>query len=227
MFGAIRRVANSVRSRLPVRPRAYWTERHAARGAALSAPGHIDLSEQENARDYETKRERLSAVLNDVVPDRAKRRNLLDAGCGSGQMFPVWLDLGFRVSAIDFAPSALAIAKSPQVRITAGDITSLKFDERFQIIACVDVLFHVLSDRKWKQFLSSARRTLDKDGFLLIQEHLVDESDYRGVVRQCHMRRKSDYVAALRSAGLAITRHERYDLPCEQKHKDILVLVAQ
>src|SRR5207342_3225513 len=129
----------SIRSRLPVRPQAYWTERHAAREGALSAPGHIELSEQDNARDYETKRERLSAVLTELIPDRTKRGHLLDAGCGTGLMFPVWLELGFKVSGVDFAPPALSIARSNQVHVTAGDITDLKFDERFQVVACVDV----------------------------------------------------------------------------------------
>jgi SAM-dependent methyltransferase len=142
-------------------------------------------------------------------------------------MFSIWLDAGFGVSGIDFAPTALSIAKNPQVSITAGDITNLKFEQRFQVVACVDVLFHVLSNRKWRQFLSSARRCLDKDGFLLIQEHLVEDAEYCGEVQHCHSRRMRDYVEALGSAGLALAKHERYNLPCELTHKDILVLVPQ
>ena len=37
----------------------------------------------------------------------------------------------------------------------------------------------------------------------------------------------SDYVAAMESAGLAFAKHERYELPSEKQHKDILVLVLR
>ena len=213
-----------LRERLPVVPRSYWQERHDKLAGKLAAVGHAELSDDANARDYAVRRERLRDALSPLRPRAGETRRLLDAGCGTGLLFPTWLELGFEVVGMDFASPEARGGKGPGgVPIRLGDICELPAGEDHDVIACIDVLFHVLSDRKWERFLETSAGTLAPDGRLVIEEQIVDDHAYVGVQRHCHFRRASDYERAAARAGLTLVSHERYALPMSGARQDILV----
>lgn len=219
-----RRAWRWLRARLPVDPRSYWSERHARLAGSLAAPGHADLKEDDNARDYAVRRERLSRVLAPFAPRHGERRRLLDAGCGTGLLFATWRELGFDVVGLDFASAEARAGVGPfGVPVRMGDITELPVGELHDVIACIDVLFHVLDDAKWRRFLRTSAAALAPGGRLVIEEQLVEEDAYRGVERHCHFRRLADYRAAAREAGLELVAHERYALPASGARQDVLV----
>lgn len=213
-----------LRERLPVVPRSYWQERHDRLAGRLAAVGHAELSDDANARDYSVRRDRLRDALSPFRPPAGETRRLLDAGCGTGLLFPTWLELGFEVVGMDFAsPEARGGMGPGGVPIRLGDICELPAGENHDVIACIDVLFHVLSDRKWERFLETSAGALAPDGRLVIEEQLVDEDAYAGVQRHCHFRRASDYARAAASAGLELVSQERYVLPMSGARQDILI----
>jgi predicted TPR repeat methyltransferase len=221
---ALDRAWGWLRRRLPVMPRSYWEQRHDQLAGQLAAVGHVELSDDANARDYAVRREHLAAALEPMRPRPGETRKLLDAGCGTGLLFPTWLELGFDVEGMDFASKEARGGQGPGgVPIRLGDICELPASENHDVIACVDVLFHVLSDRKWERFLETSARAIAKEGRVVIQEQLVDEGAYAGVQRHCHFRRASDYERAAARAGLALVSHERYALPMSGAKQDILV----
>lgn len=215
-----------LRERLPVRPRAYWTTRHERFRGSLSGPGRADLPEEDNARDYAERRARLRAILAPLARPRedGARPSLLDAGCGTGLFFADWLELGFDPTGMDFASAEARAGRGPHgVPVLLGDICELPPEPRRDVITCIDVLFHVLSDRKWERFLQTACAALAPQGRLLVQEQLVAEDAWRGVEQHCHFRRASDYARAAAKAGLVLVAHERYALPRSGVTEDVLL----
>lgn len=223
--GVARRALRAVGIRGGVEPQAYWIDRHKELGEGLESSGRIALTEAENQADYEAKRAHLRGFLGAVVPaDRPQ--SLLDAGCGTGLMMPVYQELGFTITGIDFAsPAAGRAPHLDGVTVVEGDICELDVDRgNWDVICCIDVLFHVLDDNKWREFFANAVRALKPDGMLVLQVHLRDDADYVGVQGHCHFRRRRDYEAVARESGFDWVRHQRYLLPAEKVHKDLIAL---
>jgi SAM-dependent methyltransferase len=215
-----------LRDRLPIRPRSYWTSRHERFAGSLSGPGHADMTEADNAADYAERRTRLREIVGAFAPKDGETKALLDAGCGTGLLFPEWRSLGFAVTGMDFASAEARSGRGPGGEIVLlGDICELPAEPKYDVIACVDVLFHVLSDRKWKRFLETSSGALRPGGRLVIEEQLVADADYRGAQRHCHFRRAADYESAAAAAGLSLATHSRYALPRSGVVEDVLVYV--
>jgi predicted TPR repeat methyltransferase len=214
-----------LRGKLPVRPRSYWEARHDRFSGSLAGPGHAELGEEDNAADYGERRRALREIVGRHAPRvQGRAPRLLDAGCGTGLLFPEWKALGFDVTGMDFASAEARSGEGPGgVPVLLGDICELPASPRWDVITCVDVLFHVLADRKWERFLKTAAQALEPGGRLVIEEQLVEERAYRGVESHCHFRRASDYARAASEAGLRIVAHERYRLPRSGVTEDVLV----
>ena len=219
------RVLRAVRVRRRLDPQAYWIDRHEALGGGFESSGHIGLTEAENTANYDDKRARLREFLMAVVPaDRP--RSLLDAGCGTGLMIPVYQELGFTITGIDFAfPAGTHAPNLDDVTLIDGDISKLAVNPgSFDVICCIDVLFHVLDDGKWRDFFINSAKALKPGGMLVLQVHLRDDADYVGVEAHCHFRRYRDYAAIADESGFDWVRHERYALPVERVYKDLIAL---
>jgi SAM-dependent methyltransferase len=88
-------------------------------------------------------REVTRAVLDPVCPT-GRRRDVLDAGCGTGGML-TWLERyagGGRVAGIDFASDALEFCRSRGLRdVAQASVTALPFaGETFDLVTSFDVL---------------------------------------------------------------------------------------
>ncbi len=221
----MRKALRAVGIRRGIEPQTYWIDRHKELGEGLESSGRIALTEAENQADYESKRAHLWEFLAAVVPaDRPQ--SLLDAGCGTGLMMPVYEELGFAITGMDFAsPAAGRAPHLDGVTVIEGDIGELDVDpDSYDVICCIDVLFHVLDDDKWRAFFANAAKALKPDGMLVLQVHLRDDVEYAGVQAHCHFRRRRDYEAAAKESGFDWVRHERYVLPAEKVHKDLIAL---
>jgi 2-polyprenyl-3-methyl-5-hydroxy-6-metoxy-1,4-benzoquinol methylase len=217
-------VVRFVRHRLPVEPSTYWRDRYRENGSALAGPGHLCLDEDANRRSYEEKYRALGGMLRRQLP-RLAGRALLDAGCGPGAMFALYRELGFSITGVDFAPEALRFAvERGATEVVRSDLATLRLGRRFDVVCCIDVLFHVLDDQRWRADLATLAAHVADRGCVVVQESLVDPGCYRGVTRHCHFRTLGHYRAALREAGLVLEETTRYQLESEGEHKDILVL---
>ncbi len=97
-----------------------------------------------------------------------KDLKILDAGCGPGAMLPTLAMYG-NVIGIDLSDDALKYARKRGM-VQKGNILNLKFaDETFDLIVCMDVLYHtwVVNEKK---ALEEFNRVLKRGGILLIRE---------------------------------------------------------
>ena len=106
-------------------------------------------------------------VLRALEGERLGR--VLDVGCGDGTFAARVAELGGQVTGLDFAPTALKLARAahPELEFVApADDGGLPFpDTSFEVVTCVNVLQHVADTQS---MLSEIRRVLVPGGLLAI-----------------------------------------------------------
>ncbi len=140
--------------------------------------------------DWEVSMERQARGLAAVLEEFGIPRGacILDAACGIGTQTLGLAALGYRLSASDIAPLAVARARleadSRGLRIDFGvaDLRRLSdvFPARFSaVLACDNAVPHLLSDAEIRQALAECRRCLVPGGIVL-----VSVRDYAAIERK-------------------------------------------
>jgi 2-polyprenyl-3-methyl-5-hydroxy-6-metoxy-1,4-benzoquinol methylase len=212
-------------------PDSYWRNRYRKFGASLTGPGCVALSEQENHGDYDAKWVHISSAL--LKSGSPQGKSLLDAGCGLGTFTEKFVSLGYSVSAVDFAQNAVESARrriGENVRWYVDSLTDFSPGQTFDVVACIDVLFHITDDELFRRAVSNLARLTSSTGLLVIQEHLVPETDvirnYSASARHARWRSLERYASSLEPEWRLVT-HDHYELPGERETKDLLVFATR
>lgn len=204
----------------------YWETRHASTAGQLRATGHIQLNEEDNEADYRAKREQIVDVLQRHYED-SPERTLLDAGCGTGIFTESFVDMGFTVTGVDFSATAVESARRrTKASFLVADLSGMRLHKQYDVIASIDVLFHVVSDRNWRKALATLQLHLKPGGLMLIQEHLVAPTPGESSAQQehVHFRTMDQYRGALAALGMRIAYEQQYELPSERSWKNLLIM---
>lgn len=130
--------------------------------------------EAQSIKDYEHlegyywwfagRRRIIETILQKYFSGRHLR--ILDWGCGPGGNF-AFLEKFGRVSGVDASEEALrACGEKGILDVTrAGDLNEFKSDEKFDLVANLDVLEHISSDVK---FLQDLKKHLAPGGYVLV-----------------------------------------------------------
>lgn len=150
-------------------PLAFWEQRHASLGDWRSG-GDRGLSVEENFEFYAIRLGRLiELVRRHAGRDRGLR--ILDAGCGRGYFTDGLRRCGHRVDGID--ASASAIARARELHGGGFEVATLegyRGTSLFDVIVCVDVLFHVLDDAIWRAALATFAAHATVEGILIVTD---------------------------------------------------------
>lgn len=182
------------------------------------------MSEEANIADYEVKWDHLSRQLRSAKEMGAL--TLFDAGCGTGWLTERAVDLGFTVEARDFSATAVGLARSRTagnlIAWEVGPIHTIRVGRTFDVVMCVDVLFHIVDDPLWRKSVETLESLVRPGGLLLVQEHLVEEEAPAVADGTTHTRWRTlgDYTRVLEGARLL--ERDTYWLTGEQQTKDLL-----
>jgi 2-polyprenyl-3-methyl-5-hydroxy-6-metoxy-1,4-benzoquinol methylase len=131
--------------------------------------------------------ENKSKKIFDIVQN-IKNKSLLDVGCGEGYLSRFFLDLDYKVKALDYSDFAIKNHNpTTESCFIKGDVfknldSIIKDGDKYGIIVLNNVIEHVLDP---KNVLDKIHKILDKDGVLVItapndfsklQEHLIKEN---------------------------------------------------
>lgn len=221
LLGRVRRAV--VPNRYYRDPQAYWEQRHGSFGGSMEGSGRLHLSEAENRANYDEKWAHVSAPLTAMT----ERSELLDAGCGTGIFTQRFVEMGFRVTAIDFTQTGIDVAKAAvtgEVTWVVSDIAGFQPGRTFPVVACIDVTFHIVDDGAWLAAVQNLGR-LAAGGTLVVQDHLVEvpepAPDPKAGTVHTRWRTLADWQQALEGAELV--SHDHYELSVEGATKDVLV----
>ena len=85
-------------------------------------------------------------IINTILDNAGIKENIsvLDVGCGTGVLFPFYLERGANITAIDLSPEMVKVAKSkfPQVDIICSDAEEISFDKTFDCIMIYNAFPH-------------------------------------------------------------------------------------
>ncbi len=156
---------------------AYWIARHEDYRHKLAAVGDISSSEGRNLELYAQKKRRVADLLKTMSSLDLAGKTVLDAGCGVGMISELFYILGARVSGVDASPVAAEEAelRCPGGDFQAGSLLDFSFSQSFDMVFCLDVLYHVIDDQNWKQVLSQLTGHARPGGrIVIIDQHKAE-----------------------------------------------------
>jgi 2-polyprenyl-3-methyl-5-hydroxy-6-metoxy-1,4-benzoquinol methylase len=152
-------------------PRAYW-ERRLNADWSQEGVGHASLGRNLNKWQYRLRHDRFGQLVKDAGIEPATSR-VLDVGSGTGEYLDGWRSLGAHdVTGMDLTEAAVTRLRDriPEITVVRGDITGEMPDfpsGHFDVISCMDVLFHVTDHAKYASALANMGRLLKPGGFLV------------------------------------------------------------
>jgi 2-polyprenyl-3-methyl-5-hydroxy-6-metoxy-1,4-benzoquinol methylase len=194
---------------------AYWDARH-LRQSALRSGGDVGLDDASNEAFYAVRLGRLLELITGAVePSRAQY--LLDAGCGKGWFSRALTRCGYDVAGIDTSENAIEFARlaggGPHYEVAT--LSSWSGDLFFDVVASIDVLFHILDDDEWEASLLNLACFTRLGGWLIVSDEDGDERSRLG--NYIVHRTRHEYCAAL---GDRAFRHVGF-LPYRFRHNRV------
>ncbi|HTE53375.1 MAG TPA: methyltransferase domain-containing protein [Kofleriaceae bacterium] len=150
-------------------PISFWEQRHAALDP-WAAGGDRGLTAEENHEFYAFRLGRIIELIRRHAGGERGRR-ILDAGCGRGHFTDGLRRCGHQVSGIDTSQTAIAWAiEHYGPHFEQSSLHGFRPRALFDVVVCIDVLFHVLDDELWRASLSSFGRAASAESVLVVTD---------------------------------------------------------
>ena len=198
----------------------YWERRHAELRGDLRNVGNRGLTPQQNLRLVTAKAVRVANVLGAL--GHGPGAQVLDAGCGAGACTRMLADGGFVMAGIDVSPTAIEDAnREGHATYRCGALHEFAWGGAFQVVLCLDVLFHVVDDRAWRDSVANLAGHVVPGGHLVIIEFFARY----GQPTSPHVRWRSQamYEERARELGLPLEQVETFAYPEEGEIKTLMV----
>ncbi len=151
-----------------------WQERHQALGAWRSG-GDRGLSAQENFEFYVVRQGRLVELIRRHA-GRERGLHILDAGCGQGHITDSLRKCGHRAVGIDGSPAAIARARETYgPHFARRGLDAYRAPVAFDVVVCIDVLFHVLDDATWRAAIDAFGRYAGAEALIIVTDVFGEE----------------------------------------------------
>lgn len=145
-------------------------------------------------------KEIIDTILNNA--EVCKNKNVLDIGCGTGVLFPYYLERKANVTAIDLSNEMVKIAKAkfPQVNVICGDAEETSFDTTFDCIMIYNAFPHFPNPEK---LIENLAKHLNIGGTLTIAHGMskkeLDEIHMKSAGKVSNILPECDELASLLS----------------------------
>jgi SAM-dependent methyltransferase len=187
-------------------PAAFWEDRYSS--LDLTRSGHRDLPEAYNRWLYRRKQAVLQRTLAAAGFDPRGKR-VLEVGVGTGAYLDHWQQAGVgHVAGVDLSAAAVSHARGryPEFAFMQRDLTEPDLASAcgrdFDLVAALDVLYHVTDDARLAQALRNVHDVLKPRGlFALHDQFLHRPTEHHSYIR---WRSLDDWQAALAAAGFDV-----------------------
>jgi 2-polyprenyl-3-methyl-5-hydroxy-6-metoxy-1,4-benzoquinol methylase len=155
-------------------PQEYWTSLH--REESLRAVGQSGLPADLNVWLYRIGRRNVRAFMRRHGLADLTGLSALDIGSGTGFWIDVWRSMGASsIDGVELVPAAVERLREhfPGSTFTLGDIADhgvLPDDRRFDVVAVMNVLLHIVDDDRFAAAAANVAATVRPGGRLLLAE---------------------------------------------------------
>lgn len=190
-------------------PNTYWESR-LTNIKGLEGVGYSRLGKQFNFWAYKVRKVSfLKALKNSNIDPKGKE--ILDIGSGTGFYINIFRVLGAeKVTGIDITDQAIANLKKTfsQFEFLKKDIGEPLPENspllgKFDIISCMDVLFHIVDDKRFEQAFENISRMLKPGGVLIYSDNFVNKETIRTKHQVSHS--KNSLLNIFKKSGLSLT----------------------
>jgi len=103
---------------------------------------------------------------------------ILDAACGTGKYWPMILDSGRTIFAIDQSQAMLNIAHAKHIQVTIEKmgLQEMPYAEAFDAACCMDAMENVFPE-DWPLVLNNLQRAIKEAAYLYFTVELADEKE--------------------------------------------------
>ncbi|MCV3387086.1 class I SAM-dependent methyltransferase [Campylobacter sp. IFREMER_LSEM_CL2256] len=192
----------------------FWNHRHGKLG--LYSGGDKGISDHENFEFYVY---RLSVILKLISKYNIGKRPLdvLDAGCGKGFFSNGLFSAGYFVTGIDSSINAINYCKEryPDIFFKQGNIDSCFLYQAFDVIICIDVMFHIVEDSSWEKSIKNLAYHAKNNSIIIISDCVdaVDNEKMIGEkVKYIKYRNKEKYSKILELFGFYLKNIVSYEV---------------
>lgn len=182
---------------------AYWIERHEKLRGSLASVGKIGTPEHENRQRYARKKKRVFDLLKSMGLFDLDGKKVLDAGCGVGMISEVLYMMGAKVYGVDASQTAADEARDrcdcrESGRFVAASLSDFDLKQSFDLVFCLDVLYHVVDDGNWKRATRNLANHRAPTGKLILLDHLQPRAESPASHVRFRTRAMYDDIVALR-----------------------------
>jgi 2-polyprenyl-3-methyl-5-hydroxy-6-metoxy-1,4-benzoquinol methylase len=187
-------------------PRQYW-ERRLDEEYTLDGVGYSGFGERFNGWMYRVRRHVFLRSARRFLGDRGRRR-VFDVGSGTGFYVDRWHELGVAaVTGSDLTETAVSrlrqtYASDAFVQLDIGADDGATDIGPFDAISAVDVLFHIVDDRRFVRAFQNMHGLLVPGGVLLFSDNFLRSGSAR--VEHQVSRSREQIEEAVNAAGLEI-----------------------
>ena len=178
----------------------YWNERH-QRESELRSGGDKTFDEATNRMFY-MRRLGLLMELIGHQSDPVAPLYLLDAGCGKGWFSRELARFGHQIDSIDASEAAIEHSRElgGGPRYHRSSLAGWRSPSLYDVVLCVDVVFHILDDAEWERSLRNLASLVRLGGRLIVADWGRDEDRVYGNYQV--LRGRGRYLSLLSDCGL-------------------------
>ena len=167
-------------------PNNYWEDRlHKIKG--LEGVGFKKLGSSFNKWAYKVRKHVFCKQMFNLNIN-FKESNVLDIGSGTGFYIQTWNEFNVnKITGIDIAPTVVKNLKKtfPKDHFFLSDIGDVDFNknqqyEKYDLISSMDVLFHIVDDKRFEQSIQNISSILKSGGHFIYSDFYLNGETIRG-----------------------------------------------
>ena len=185
----------------------FW-EKRLKRDFSLHGVGYIGLGKGLNFWMYRIRRVVFKNMVKSLSLD-LENAAVFDMGAGTGFYVKIWKELRVRkLKGCDLTQEATSNLKQlfPEYEFVQMNVSDIPDDEHhsYDIISCMDVLFHVVEDKKLLDALMGIYQSLRPGGYFIFSDNFLSKE----IFSHKHIKSRSlnFYKACLEELGFKIER---------------------
>ena len=167
-------------------PDNYWEDRLHKIGG-LEGVGFKKLGQSFNKWAYKVRKHVFLKQVQKLDTD-FKNYKVLDIGSGTGFYVQAWRELQVKnITGVDITPTSvenlkITFSENQFFQCDIGDVNfnaSNQFSE-YDLISAMDVLFHIVDDKRFEQSIKNIASITKKDGYFIYSDNFINHETVRG-----------------------------------------------